>query len=86
MIKRKTHLACVCKRGAFLLELSFAIAAADASLRRDRDQRIAKLRQRYPQQGQLILAEPTGEGVGDGCDRSCQFAGIHKRFTSAAII
>ena len=78
--------ACICKREAFLLEALFVILAANTSLRRDRDQRITELRQRYPKQGQLILAEPTGERVGDGCDRSCQFAGIHKYFTSAAII
>lgn len=56
-------------------------AAANASLGRDGQQRIAQLGHYRAQKVQLVVAELVCEGVGNGGDESCQFAWIHKSFT-----
>ena len=57
------------------------LPAANASLGRDGQQRIAKLGHYRAQKVQLVVAELVCEGVGNGGDESRQFAWIHKSFT-----
>lgn len=61
-----------------LPESLFPIPVANASLRRNGEKRIGKLRQRHAQQVQLILGQLASKRIGQGSNGSCQFTRIHE--------
>ena len=60
---------------------SVFLPAANASLGRDGQQRIAQLGHYRAQKVQLVVVQRICEGVGYGGDEGCQFAWIHKQIT-----
>ena len=54
------------------------ILAANASLGCNGKQRIAELRHGRTQKAQLIVVQPACKSVGNGGNKGCQFAWIHR--------
>ena len=54
------------------------ILAANASLGCNGKQRIAELRHGRTQKAQLIVVQPACKSIGNGGNKGCQFAWIHR--------
>lgn len=62
----------------FCQRIAILLTAAEASLCRNGKQRIGQLCQHNPEQIQLIVRQPAGERIGNGCNRSRQFTRIQQ--------
>ncbi len=66
-------------------KLLFAAVFGNASLRRDRKQRVGKLRENRAEQIQLIVGQPAGDRVGGGGNGGCQFTCIQRKLTPVTL-